>query len=104
MFVLSIQECYPKTEIPLRRTQCEFTVSRVDSSSAGITVYMRMIYTIRLQGSVPVFDLYVFDLDGTLVDTRRDIATAVNHVLDLHARPVPNSPRSFHGLATAWMT
>ncbi|MEN6387318.1 MAG: HAD-IA family hydrolase [Candidatus Cryosericum sp.] len=34
-----------------------------------------------------MFDLYVFDLDGTLVDTRRDIATAVNHVLDLHARP-----------------
>jgi len=35
-----------------------------------------------------VFDLYLFDLDGTLVDTRRDIAEAVNHVLQLHARPV----------------
>jgi phosphoglycolate phosphatase len=36
---------------------------------------------------MPVFDLYLFDLDGTLVDTRRDIAEAVNHVLQLHARP-----------------
>jgi phosphoglycolate phosphatase len=36
---------------------------------------------------MPVFDLYVFDLDGTLVDTRRDIAEAVNHVLQLRARP-----------------
>jgi len=35
-----------------------------------------------------VFDLYLFDLDGTLVDTRRDIAEAVNHVLQLHDRPV----------------
>lgn len=33
-----------------------------------------------------MFDLYLFDLDGTLVDTRRDIATAVNHVLSLHSR------------------
>jgi phosphoglycolate phosphatase len=33
-----------------------------------------------------VFDLYLFDLDGTLVDTRRDIATAVNYVLGLHTR------------------
>jgi phosphoglycolate phosphatase len=37
---------------------------------------------------MPVFNLYLFDLDGTLVDTRRDIAEAVNHVLQLHARPV----------------
>lgn len=35
-----------------------------------------------------MFDLYVFDLDGTLVDTRSDIAQAVNHVLQLHGRPV----------------
>ncbi|HWQ21869.1 MAG TPA: HAD-IA family hydrolase [Clostridia bacterium] len=35
-----------------------------------------------------MFDLYLFDLDGTLVDTRRDIAEAVNHVLQLHTRPV----------------
>jgi len=34
-----------------------------------------------------VFDLYLFDLDGTLVDTRRDITTAVNHVMNLHSRP-----------------
>ena len=34
-----------------------------------------------------MFDLYLFDLDGTLVDTRRDITTAVNHVMNLHSRP-----------------
>ena len=34
-----------------------------------------------------MFDLYLFDLDGTLVDTRQDIAAAVNHVLRLHSRP-----------------
>lgn len=27
------------------------------------------------------FDLFVFDLDGTLADTREDIATSVNHAL-----------------------
>jgi phosphoglycolate phosphatase len=49
---------------------------------------MRIIRTTPLQGGMPVFDLYLFDLDGTLVDTRHDIAEAVNHVLQLHARPV----------------
>ena len=34
-----------------------------------------------------MFDLFLFDLDGTLVDTRQDIAAAVNHVLQLHSRP-----------------
>ncbi len=34
-----------------------------------------------------MFDLLAFDLDGTLVDTRRDIANAVNHVLEEHAHP-----------------
>ncbi|MHB8106008.1 MAG: HAD family hydrolase [Candidatus Cryosericum sp.] len=48
---------------------------------------MRIVRTTPLQGGMPVFDLYLFDLDGTLVDTRRDIAQAVNHVLQLHARP-----------------
>ncbi|UCB46533.1 MAG: HAD-IA family hydrolase [Spirochaetota bacterium] len=27
------------------------------------------------------FDLYIFDLDGTLIDTRQDITTAVNEIL-----------------------
>jgi phosphoglycolate phosphatase len=49
---------------------------------------MRIMRATPLQGGMPVFDLYLFDLDGTLVDTRRDIAEAVNHVLQLHARPV----------------
>jgi phosphoglycolate phosphatase len=49
---------------------------------------MRIIGATSPQGGMPVFDLYVFDLDGTLVDTRHDIADATNHVLQLHARPV----------------
>jgi phosphoglycolate phosphatase len=28
------------------------------------------------------FDLYIFDLDGTLIDTRQDITTAINAMLD----------------------
>lgn len=36
---------------------------------------------------MPVFDLYLFDLDGTLVDTREDITTSVNYVMKLHSRP-----------------
>ncbi|MFC1586659.1 HAD family hydrolase, partial [Fibrobacterota bacterium] len=31
--------------------------------------------------------LLVFDLDGTLVDTRRDITTSVNHVLTEYGFP-----------------
>jgi phosphoglycolate phosphatase len=37
-----------------------------------------------------VFDLIVFDLDGTLVDSRRDIAESANALLEsCGARPVP---------------
>lgn len=36
-------------------------------------------------------DLIIFDLDGTLVDSRHDIATSVNEVLSLMERPtLPN--------------
>lgn len=35
---------------------------------------------------MPVFDLYLFDLDGTLVDTREDITASVNYVMSLHSR------------------
>ena len=28
------------------------------------------------------FDLYIFDLDGTLIDTRQDITTAINEMLN----------------------
>ena len=38
-----------------------------------------------------MFDLYLLDLDGTLVDMRRDIAEAVNHIPQLHAQPVVGS-------------
>jgi len=37
-----------------------------------------------------VFEHVVFDLDGTLVDSRDDLAAAVNHVLrSLRLAPVP---------------
>lgn len=37
------------------------------------------------------FELLVFDLDGTLVDSREDIAHTVNHVLALyHLSPLPD--------------
>ena len=32
-------------------------------------------------------DLLIFDLDGTLVDSRRDIATSVNELLTRLGRP-----------------
>jgi len=70
------------------QARCGFTVTRVDLCLCISTVYMRIIRATPLQRGMPVFDLYLFDLDGTLVDTRRDIAEAVNHVLQLHARPV----------------
>lgn len=33
------------------------------------------------------FDIVLFDLDGTLVDSHRDLAPAINHVLGLEGRP-----------------
>jgi phosphoglycolate phosphatase len=33
------------------------------------------------------FDLFVFDLDGTLADTREDLAASLNHALDFLGRP-----------------
>ena len=33
------------------------------------------------------FDLFVFDLDGTLADTREDISDSVNHALEACGRP-----------------
>jgi len=33
------------------------------------------------------FDLFVFDLDGTLADTREDIAASLNHALHFLGRP-----------------
>jgi phosphoglycolate phosphatase len=40
-----------------------------------------MLYTER-------YDLFVFDLDGTLADTREDIAASVNHALSALGRPL----------------
>lgn len=38
------------------------------------------------------FDLLVFDLDGTLIDSLEDITSSVNFVLDrCHAAPLPNT-------------
>ena len=33
------------------------------------------------------FDLYVFDLDGTLIDSRRDLTDSVNALLVEHGAP-----------------
>lgn len=34
-----------------------------------------------------LYDLFVFDLDGTLADTREDLAASVNHALERLGRP-----------------
>ncbi len=51
------------------------------------------------------FDLYVFDLDGTLVDTLGDITTAVNSALnDLEYDPLaPNQVKRLLGFGTQYM-
>ena len=33
------------------------------------------------------YDTYIFDLDGTLLDTLQDLATSVNYALCQHAMP-----------------
>ena len=33
------------------------------------------------------FDTYIFDLDGTLLDTLGDLAASVNHALRTHGLP-----------------
>ncbi|WP_419571652.1 HAD family hydrolase [Rheinheimera sp.] len=44
----------------------------------------------------------LFDLDGTLVDTARDLGAALNHVLQLHGQPVTHyeqyRPVASHGV------
>ena len=34
------------------------------------------------------YDLVIFDLDGTILDTLNDLANAVNHALETHGHPV----------------
>ena len=34
------------------------------------------------------YDIYIFDLDGTLLDTLDDLAASVNHALALHGMPL----------------
>ena len=41
----------------------------------------------RMSGLADTYDLLVFDLDGTLADTREDIATSINHALACAGRP-----------------
>jgi phosphoglycolate phosphatase len=49
---------------------------------------------------IPRFPVYVFDVDGTLVDSFRDISGAIQDVLAAHGRPnvEPDSLRRYIGL------
>ncbi len=51
------------------------------------------------------FQIVGFDLDGTLVDSLRDLAPAVNHALTIAGRPqvAPEEVRAFIGGGTAMM-
>lgn len=51
------------------------------------------------------FDIVGFDLDGTLVDSHRDLAPALNHALGVAGRPhvEPETVREFIGGGTAMM-
>lgn len=51
------------------------------------------------------FDIVGFDLDGTLVDSNRDLAPALNHALTVIGRPrvAPESVRNFVGGGTRAM-
>jgi phosphoglycolate phosphatase len=51
------------------------------------------------------FQIIGFDLDGTLVDSLRDLAPAVNHALTIAGRPqvAPDDVRAFIGGGTAKM-
>lgn len=51
------------------------------------------------------FDIVGFDLDGTLVDSHRDLAPALNHALAVADRPpvAPETVREFIGGGTAMM-
>src|SRR3972149_1085297 len=46
-----------------------------------------MIISVRRSGGSRHIDLLIFDLDGTLVDTRADLTAAVNHTLEKLALP-----------------
>ena len=51
------------------------------------------------------FDIVGFDLDGTLVDSNRDLAPALNHTLGVFGRPpvAPETVREFVGGGTRLM-
>lgn len=51
------------------------------------------------RATVPPFDVYIFDVDGTLLDSAQDICAAIQHVLSDHvSEPLPfDYLRSFVG-------
>jgi 2-phosphoglycolate phosphatase len=63
---------------------------------------VKRAFTLKLRGFMPKklhqYDAYLFDLDGTLIDTTPDIAAAINHVRGVHHLPQLNDEEVAQGV------